>query len=676
MTAGEERRFPFAAVVGQDDAKLALQLLAVDPRIGGVLLRGEKGSAKTTLARGLADLLPGEAAFVDLPLGATEDRVIGTLDMASALGGGAPEVRPGLLAAAHDGVLYVDEINLLADHLVDTLLDVSVSGINRIERDGISNQHDARFVLIGSMNPEEGELRPQLLDRFGLSVAITASVDPAERAAAVRRRLAFDGATVAASAEGPGGHGATVAASAEGPGGHESTAASAEGPEGDEGVVAAESARLRATLAAARPAAVPDELVETASRLALAVGAEGLRADLVLCRAAAAHAGLHGRPVAHDDDLRRVAPLVLAHRSRRNPFDPPVLPPEQLADAIDDAFGEADDSSNATPPPPSPPTDTVDPPAGDDDRANLEPPSTPSTTNGGSGADGPTVAMTLGADRRPPIDAGGTARPVGGTATAMGRRRVVTEGDRGRHVRDEAFDPASTRPIAVAATVRRVADKRRHDPEAAVELGDLRQAVRAQPSGTLLILVVDTSGSMGADARAELATGTALGLLADAYERRDHVALITFAGDGAEIALAPTGSVEVARNRLGALATGGPTPLAAGLDRARELAHRRRDQGRTPFVVVISDGRATSIGDRSNGADDDPLAAALAAANQLRSDGIGALVLDCESGTPRLGLAPRLAEALAAPCVAAADLDSATASATIRTISNEVLDAR
>lgn len=667
-----ERRFPFAAVVGQDDAKLALQLLAVDPRIGGVLLRGEKGSAKTTLARGLADLLPGEAPFVDLPLGATEDRVIGTLDVASALRGGNPEVRPGLLAAAHDGVLYVDEINLLADHLVDTLLDVSVSGVNRIERDGISHHHDARFVLIGSMNPEEGELRPQLLDRFGLSVAITASDDPAERAAAVRRRLAFDGATLGAAAPSPG--------------------AEPEGTAAAEGAIAEESTRLRAMLAAARPAAVPDELVETASRLALAVGAEGLRADLVLCRAAAAHAGLQGRPVAGADDLRRVAPLVLAHRSRRNPFDPPVLPPEQLADAVDDALGERDESPPAGAPPATPSAQPRTDPGGspDHDPSGDAPPPPPSADPteepSGAAADGPTVAMTLGADRRPPTDVVTATRPVGATAAAVAGRRAVSEGDRGRHVRDEAFNPGSTRPIAVAATVRRVADKRRHDPAADVEIADLRQAVRVQPSGALLILVVDTSGSMGADARAELATGTALGLLADAYERRDHVALITFAGDGAEVALAPTGSVEVARNRLGALVTGGATPLAAGLHQARELARSRRDQGRTAFVVVISDGRATSIGHppaapTAGAADgerlgDDPLAAALAAAEQLRGDGIGALVLDCESGTPRLGLALRLAEALAAPCVSAADLDPTTASATIRTISHEVLDAR
>ncbi len=634
MTSGSapgDRRFPFAAVVGQDDAKLALQLLAVDPGIGGVLLRGEKGSAKTTLARGLADLLPGEAPFVDLPLGATEDRLIGTIDVAALLTGGELSVTPGLLAAADGGVLYVDEINLLADHLVDMLLDVSVSGRNRIERDGVSHHHDARFVLVGSMNPEEGELRPQLLDRFGLSVQIAASRDPLDRAEAVRRRLHFDGVGVDTE------DGAMPAL---------------------DDALAAGADRLRATLAAARPAAVPNELIETASRLALAVGAEGLRADLVLCRAAAANAGLHGRAVADEDDLRRVAHLVLAHRSRRSPFDPPVLAPEQLADAVDDTI---DRQPDAEPPSPDQPGPADDGPTAGPER-DHQPDTEPRPAPVGAGA---TTPMAVGADRRPPGDAVSPNGPVG---PATAGRRSPADGDGGRLVRDVAFESGSTRPIAVAATVRRLAERRSHEPEAEVEVGDLRQAVRARPAGSLLILVVDTSGSMGADQRAELATGTALGLLGDAYERRDHVALVRFGGDDAEVVLAPTGSVEVARNRLTSLETGGATPLADGLRRALELARSRRDRGRSPFVVVISDGRASGT--------PDALDEALVAAADLRRAGVAGLVLDCERAVPRLGLARRLAEAMASPCLPASELDPATASTTIRTISQEVLDAR
>ncbi|MEM7141209.1 MAG: VWA domain-containing protein [Actinomycetota bacterium] len=591
-----ERRFPFAAVVGQDDAKLALQLVAIDPRIGGVLLRGEKGSAKTTLARGLADLLPGDAGFVDLPLGTTEDRLIGSLDLGRVLTEHDVGFTPGLLAAAHGGVLYVDEINLLADHLVDTLLDVAVSGTNRVERDGVSHVHDARFVLVGSMNPEEGELRPQLLDRFGLSVTIASSDDPGARAEAVRRRLSFDSGEHAAA--------------------------------GTEAM--AETERLAAAIAGATPADVPDELVETASRLALAVGAEGLRADIVLCRASAAHAALHGRPVADESDLRRVAPLVLAHRSRRNPFDPPVLPPDDLDDAIDDAIPPRDDQS------------TRDDGGDEESLGSNEPDS------------GEPQLMAVGDDRRPSTR---DIRPRS-TGSSTSGRRAVAEGSQGRFVRDEPFETGSPRPIAVAGTVRRLAERRAADPEATLDADDVRLAVKERPSGSLLILVVDTSGSMGAADRAALGTGTALGLLSDAYEQRDQVALITFRGDDAEVVLTPTGSIEVARNRLSDLPTGGTTPLAAGLRAARKLARERRDVARVPLVAVITDGRATGASD----AFDD----ALDAARELRRDGVAGLVLDCEAQVPRLGRAAALADVLEVPCIAAADIDPMRAAASIR----------
>ncbi|MEM7092588.1 MAG: ATP-binding protein [Actinomycetota bacterium] len=657
-----ERRFPFAAVVGQDDAKLALQLLAVDPGIGGVLLRGEKGSAKTTLARGLADLLPGAAPFVDLPLGATEDRLVGTIDVAALLTGGEASLSPGLLSAAHGGVLYVDEINLLADHLVDTLLDVSVSGINRIERDGVSHQHDARFVLVGSMNPEEGELRPQLLDRFGLSVQIVASVDPSDRAEAVRRRLRFDGIAV-------------------GEDGEERSDGAADFASAD-----AEGDRLRAVIATARPAIVPPALTESAAELALAVGAEGLRADLVLCRAAAAHAALAGKPIADHDDLRRVAPLVLAHRSRRSPFDPPVLAPEALADAIDDALTDRDDERAQAPEPRH--EDGGGPASGDaasghaasndvgsddavDDQRDGNGPvdqggADPGSPESATGGPPPHASPMAVGDRLDPPDAGVAPR-VRVRSEASGRRGVA-EARAGRFVRDVDFDPGSGGPIAVVATVRQLADRRRVDPAVEPSPGDLRQAVRERPASSLLILVVDTSGSMGADRRARLATGTVLGLLGDAYERRDHVALVTFAGDSAKVALAPTGSVEVARNRLDALETGGPTPLAEGLQQALELARGRRDQGRRPFVVLTSDGRASGS--------PDALDRALTAAERIRRSDVAGLVLDCETGVPRLDLASRIAEAMGAACISATDLDPTTAAATIRTISQEVLDAR
>ncbi|MGH9227280.1 MAG: AAA family ATPase [Acidimicrobiales bacterium] len=290
------RRFPFCAVIGQPDAQLALLLAAIDPAIGGVLLRGDKGSARSTLAQGLAGLLPGAARFVDVSLGVTEDRVLGSLDTTSGPIDGETQFRAGLLAAAHGGVLHLSAVNLLPEHLVEVLLDVATSGVNRVERNGIWHEHPAHFVLVASMDPDAGELRPQLLDRFGMSVDVTTPADPAVRSEVVRRRLTHDS-------------GALV-----------------HGHEGD--IV------LRARLAAAMPADLPTSVVDLACHLAAGLGAEGLRGDLVLCRAAAAFAGWEGRSITTEADLERVAPLALAHRRRRRPFHTPALAPGELERAL------------------------------------------------------------------------------------------------------------------------------------------------------------------------------------------------------------------------------------------------------------------------------------------------------------------------------------------------------
>ncbi len=574
--------FPFDAVVGQDDAKLALRLAARDPLIGGVLLRGQKGSAKTTLARGLAAVLGG-APFVDLPLGATEDRVVGTLDTRAALTGGEVRFEPGLLARAHGGVLHIDEINLLPDHLVDVLLDVAVSGENVVERDGVSHRHPARFVLVGSMNPEEGELRPQLLDRFGLCVDVTAPTAVADRVEAVRRRLAFD--------------------------------------RGDGPSAAEPRVEGHVDVPDPRPAAgagVPDGLVEAASRLALEVGAEGLRADLTLCRASAALADLAGRHEATLDDLRRVAPLVLAHRSRRNPFDPPVVPPEELERALRDALGEAGPDDH----------DHDDRPPDDHEHDDRRGPGEADGTDDGTGDAPDQPFVVRGSVRRPP--------------PARARR---DRSPRGRAVRDEPAGPTSS--ISVVPTVRAVATRRRLDPGAALDPTDLRTAVRVAERSLAIVLCVDLSGSMGAPERAEAAAGTVLGLLADAYERRHKVGLVTFRGAEATTVLTPTGSVEVARHRVDGLVTGGQTPLARGLAEALGVAERSADERTDATVAVLTDGRATGAGG---------LEAALEVAAAFRRSRVDGVVLDCEDGTRRLGLARRLAEAMGAVHVPVSDL--------------------
>lgn len=288
LEAATRPAFPFSALIGQPGLQRALLLAAIDPAIGGVLVSGPRGTAKSTAARSLAALLPGThaaspAPFVTLPLAASVEQLVGTLNVEDVLRDGRLRLAPGLLARAHGGVLYVDEVNLLPDALVDALLDVAASGVNTVERDGISQQHAARFVLIGTMNPEEGELRPQLLDRFGLSVALANPTDAAQRTAILRERLAFDEQPLAAADRHAG-----------------------------------EQARLAQAVAAAR-AALPqlpwsDAVLHRAAAGALAAGVDGMRADLVMLRAARALAALEGRSEVVPEDVDAVAELALAHR--------------------------------------------------------------------------------------------------------------------------------------------------------------------------------------------------------------------------------------------------------------------------------------------------------------------------------------------------------------------------
>ena len=319
--------FPFSAIVGQDETKLALLIAAIDPSIGGVLIFGDRGTGKSTAVRALAALLPkmrvvegcrygcdptadqglcagdcpargsrggkGRAVpvpVVDLPLGATEDRVVGALDLERALAHGVKAFEPGLLARAHRGFLYIDEVNLLEDHLVDLLLDVAASGQNVVEREGLSIRHPARFVLVGTGNPEEGELRPQLLDRFGLSVEVRTPQDIVTRIEVVRRRDRFD-----------------------------------RNPEAFHEEFAPEQKKLRKAVAHAKThlgdVATPEAALERAAQLCIALGADGLRGELTLIRAGRALAAFEGAKAVGDPHIRRVAPMALSHRLRRNPLD-------------------------------------------------------------------------------------------------------------------------------------------------------------------------------------------------------------------------------------------------------------------------------------------------------------------------------------------------------------------
>ncbi|MCA0158207.1 VWA domain-containing protein [Tsukamurella sp. M9C] len=605
-------RYPFSAVVGHDELRLALTLCAIAPAVGGVLVRGEKGTAKSTAARALAPLLPprpdgAPARLVELPIGATEDRVVGSLDLHRALGEGRVDFTPGLLADADGGILYVDEVNLLSDHLVDVLLDAAAMGRVTVERDAVSRSYPARFVLVGTMNPEEGELRPQLLDRFGLAVDVRASREVDARVEVMRRRLAFEADPAAFAAE-------YAAADAE---------------------QARRIAEARDRLPAV---ALPDAELRRIAAVCAAFDVDGMRADLVIARAARAHAAWRGAAEVTEDDVRVAAALALPHRKRRDPFDEPGLDDAELDRALDDAR-EADD-----------PDPDDDGPDGPDDGG---PDGGPEGGPDGGQPEPQSQDDAVAPDPEPQGAPLPTARhrtvsrltvPGTGTGGATGRRSK-SRSDRGSVVRAA---PAGTGAgLHLAATLRAAAPAQaargRVDGPLHLAPSDLRSPIREATEGNLVVFVVDLSGSMAARERIALVGEAAVSLLRDAYQRRDKVAVIGFRGAEATLLVPPTRSVDVAVARLARARTGGRTPLAEGLIEARKLLRREdlRPDARRPLVVVLTDGRAT--------AGRDPLPRALAAAAGLHADGRATVVVDCETSMVRLGLAAKVAAALGAP---------------------------
>jgi magnesium chelatase subunit D len=560
------------------------------------------------------------ARLVELPVGATEDRVIGSLDLQQALGIGQVVYEPGLLASANRGILYVDEVNLLHDHLVDLLLDAAAMGRSTVERDGVSVAHGARLILIGTMNPEEGELRPQLLDRFGLTVEITAPRDPELRAEVVRRRMAFD-----------------------------------REPAAFVGAYEAAEDELRVRIATARTllssVQLGDQQLATIARVCGGFEVDGMRADIVTARAAAAHAAWQGRREITKTDIRAAARLALPHRRRRNPFDAPGLD-EDLLDQLLDAEPDPE------PTPPNGPSTS----SGHNEAAHAnghkemwpEPiagASTRSARTDVPSANSPSTGSARNESNSGRIvSAGETYRTRLFTASGIGvgeaghRSRALTSV--GRTVGAVSADHGSGH-LHLTATIRAAAPHqagrgRRAAERLRLATPDLRLSVTEGRESNLVLLVVDASGSMAARRRMEAAKAAAVSLLLDAYQRRDKVGLITFRGAGATLALPPTSSIDTAARRLEDLPSGGRTPLAEGLLCAAETLRleRIRDPRRRPLLVLVTDGRAT------HGAN--AVMRSRRVADQLRRTGVASLVIDCESGLISLGLAQTLSVHLGA----------------------------
>jgi magnesium chelatase subunit D len=656
------KQFPFSAVVGSDDMALALILTTISPEVGGVLVRGEKGTAKSTIVRALAAVLPpievvsgdrfssdprdraplspdgpfpADAAtetrpvrLVELPVGATEDRVLGSLHLERALSEGRTEYEPGLLARAHRGILYVDEVNLLHDHLVDVLLDAAAMGRSTVERDGVSVEHAARFVLVGTMNPEEGELRPQLLDRFGLTVEVAAPRNPALRVEVVRRRMAFDtdpDAFVASYAE-------------------------------DERAL---TDRILAAQKLVEQVELSDAALLRIAEICAAFEVDGMRADIVTARTAVAHAAWHERSEVTTEDIRAAARLALPHRRRRNPFDAPGLD----GGLLDDILGE-DDPEPDPEPDPGPGTDGppegpsggeegfetfADAPSSTTDPADSSSGDAPETAPHAVAASGSTYRTRLFAVAGTGAgESGRRSRAITATGRRIGAARP-TSGQGGIHLA-ETLRAAAPHQVARGRT----SGLLRFRGE------DLRVAVREGQEANLVLFCVDASGSMAARKRMEQVKTAILSLLLDAYQRRDKVGLVTFRGERAQLALPPTTSVDIAAKRLLDLPAGGRTPLAEGLlEAARVLELERvRDPRRRPLLVVVTDGRATS--------GPDAVSRSRTAGAHLAARGIATVVVDCEDGPLRLGLATGLATALRAEHVRVTEVSAAALTGLVR----------
>ena len=651
-----EPSFPFTAIVGQTAMKRALLLNTVNPRIGGVLIRGKKGTAKSTAVRSLAALLPQvtvlqgcpyscspearqglcqwcetgsndnppvshQVRIVDLPVGASEDRLVGSLDIEQAIKTGTKSFEPGLIAAAHRGILYIDEVNLLNDHLVDVLLDASAMGRNYVEREGISVSHSAEFILVGTMNPEEGDLRPQLLDRFGLAVEVDGIMVAEERREVVRRRMAYEADPFVFMDE---------------------------WEEQEE----RERERLLRSRALLNRVTVSDDILGLITDICAEYQVDGLRGDIVMYKTASTIAAYDGRTEVDVEDVREAALLALLHRQRRQPFQQPHLVTEQLDNMLEDYQSQShsrepqDDSRSSAQDRNE--EDAEPPDLGDDEDEEQD-----DSPDMGAGSqdqwfetgDPYNVQSIL----LPPPDR--RERP------SSGRRATTVSGSSaGRYVRARTPQGPVT-DLALDATLRAAAPhqqrRREHLPEDAaaanlvIEPWDVREKVRETKTGSLILFVVDASGSMGAQRRMVAVKGAVLSLLLDAYQRRDRVALIGFRATGADLLLPPTNSVDLAQAYLQDMPTGGRTPLSRGLYLALETleTERMKDRNVLPLVVLLSDGRANVALDGSGG---NAVDEARGFASIFEDKHITGVVIDTELDFIKFEMARPLAEAMGA----------------------------
>ena len=534
--------YPFTAILGQERLKKALILNLINPKIGGVLITGQKGTAKSTAVRALAELT--RKKVITLPLSVTEDRLIGSVDLEQTMKTGKAVYLPGILAEADGQIIYVDEVNLLQDHLTDIVLTAHGSKENRVEREGISATSDCRFMLVGTMNPEEGQLRQHFLDQFGLCVVIGSENKPEQRLAIVKARMAFE-----------------------------------DDPKAFAALYAQQEAELREKIEAA--ALLLSAIVVTeANRLyivskCLEAEVQGHRADLTLEETAKAVAAWHGHGEMTKEDIDEAAPYVLLHR-RRNTEQPPEEEPQEQQESQ-----EQNDSDDAPPP--------------NQKDSDGPPPKNPPQ---GRGKD---QTFAMGNSFKVADFGHSTSRQ---THKGFGKRTTAkSAGKMGRYV--YSVQQNLTGDLALDATIRAAApyqvSRQKNGLAIAIREADIREKVRQRKYANLLVFVVDASGSMGASQRMTETKGAILSLLKDAYVKRDKVCLIAFRGNDAQVLLPPTRSVDRGVRLLETMAVGGRTPLNHGIAKGMQViqSELKKNPGVLPYMVMITDGKGNVSIDNS-----------------------------------------------------------------------------
>ncbi|SCG82166.1 magnesium chelatase subunit D [Proteiniborus sp. DW1] len=600
--------YPFAAIVGQEKLKKAILLNLVNPRVGGVLISGEKGTGKSTIVRSIPSIF-NSVEIVDLPLNITEDRLIGTVDLEKAILFGNKELEEGILKRADGNILYIDEVNLLGDSIINTVLQVVASGFNNIEREGISHKHSSRFVLIGTMNPEEGSLKSIFLDKFGLFVTVKGEMDLESRKEIIRRRLLYEQDKVKFNEQ-----------------------------------WFEECIGIRDKIENGRrllnKVKVPNELLNIIVSTLNDCDCEGNRTEIIVTETVKAIAALDNRIEANVEDIKEAFGYVLPHRIRKNPKEDNREDNDKSKEENDNCQNEKEDKEN----------DDREKDLDDSDDLNDF-----DNFNSSSLSLNIELIEDIGHTfKTKSINFRSKDRKV---RKGSGKRSLTkTDSKQGRYIRymyknDEIKDISLEGTLRAAAPYQKFRQK--NEVAIAIEKGDLREKIREKRTGTTIFFLVDASGSISAKKRMKAVKGAITSLLTDAYEKRDKVSLIAFRKESAEILLQPTRSVELARKHLKELPSGGKTPLSAGMNTAYNQINSQmiKDKDMIPFLVIISDGRANvSL------TGEEPLWEALKIAEKIREKEIKVLVIDTESGFLKFGVLRELSNVLGAEYLNIEDL--------------------